>query len=250
MARTRPRRWRERTRMLRRRSTRRAHRRPGRAHGPGPPIVTAPTPARVVRTFGWPALFLAPWIIGFVVFTGGPMVASLVLSLTDYDVISAPRFVGLDNYERLLSDRNIAASLGNTIFYTALHVPLSMGLALALAMLLDKARGRTSGIFRTLFYLPSLTPPVAIGILFLLFLNPQIGLIGQVFGAFGLRAPGFTTDPDWIKPGIILMSLWGLGTTMVIYFTALRNVPVQLYDAAQIDGAGSWARFRNVTLPM
>jgi multiple sugar transport system permease protein len=216
--------------------------------------MTAAAPARPggrsLRSLGWPLLFLAPWIIGFLVFTAGPMVASFVLSLTDYDVLSEPVFVGLANYEQLLRDRNIMASLGNTVFYTVLHVPLSMALALALAMLLDRVRGRTASVFRTIFYLPSITPPVAIGIIFLLFLNPQIGLLGEVLRAVGIRPPAFTTDPDWIKPGIVLMSLWGLGTTMVIYYTALRNVPAALYEAAEIDGAGPWARFRNVTLPM
>jgi multiple sugar transport system permease protein len=211
---------------------------------------TAPASGRDLRSLAWPLLFLAPWIIGFLVFTAGPMVASLVLSLTDYDVLSEPAFVGLANYEQLLRDRNILASLGNTVFYTALHVPLSMALALALAMLLDRVRGRSASVFRTIFYLPSITPPVAIGIIFLLFLNPQIGLLGEVLRAVGIRPPAFTTDPDWIKPGIVLMSLWGLGTTMVIYYTALRNVPAALYEAAEIDGAGFWQRFRNVTLPM
>jgi multiple sugar transport system permease protein len=211
---------------------------------------TAPASGRSLRSLAWPLLFLAPWIVGFLVFTAGPMVASLVLSLTDYDVLSEPAFVGLANYEQLLRDRNILASLGNTVFYTALHVPLSMALALALAMLLDRVRGRSASVFRTIFYLPSITPPVAIGIIFLLFLNPQIGLLGEVLRAVGIRPPAFTTDPDWIKPGIVLMSLWGLGTTMVIYYTALRNVPAALYEAAEIDGAGFWQRFRNVTLPM
>ena len=203
-----------------------------------------------LRSLGWPFLFLAPWIIGFFVFTAGPMVASLVLSLTDYDVLNPPEFIGLANYEQLLRDRNVVASLGNTIFYTVLHVPSSMAVALGLALLLDRVRGRTANVFRTIFYLPSITPPVAIGIIFLLFLNPQIGLLGEALRAVGLRSPAFTTDPDWIKPGIVLMSLWGLGTTMVIYYTALRNVPAHLYEAAEIDGAGGWQRFRNVTLPM
>jgi len=211
---------------------------------------TAPASGRSIRSLGWPALFLAPWVVGFLVFTAGPMVASFVLSLTDYDVLTPPAFVGLANYEQLLRDRNILASLGNTVFYTVLHVPLSMGLALALAMLLDQVRGHTASLFRTIFYLPSITPPVAIGIIFLLFLNPQIGLLGEALRAVGIRPPAFTTDPHWIKPGIVLMSLWSLGTTMVIYYTALRNVPAALYEAAEIDGASFWQRFRAVTLPM
>jgi multiple sugar transport system permease protein len=217
--------------------------------------MTAAAPAarrtgRAIRGFGWPLLFLAPWLIGFAVFTAGPMVASLVLSLTDYDVIIPPRFIGLANYERLVADRNIAASLANSLFYTALHVPLSMGVALALALLLDAVKGRAAGIFRTVLYLPSVTPPVAIGIVFLLFLNPQIGILGSALDAVGLTAPSFTTDPDWVKPGIVLLSLWSVGTTMVIYFAALQNVPVQLYEASALDGAGRWQRFRHVTVPM
>jgi multiple sugar transport system permease protein len=205
---------------------------------------------RVIRSLGWPVLFLAPWLIGFAVFTAGPMAASLVLSLTDYDIIHPPEFVGLANYERLLSDRNIGASLGNSVIYTALHVPLSMAVALGLALLLDAVKGRAAGIFRTVLYLPSVTPPVAIGIVFLLFLNPQIGLLGAILEPVGLRMPALTTDPDWIKPGIVLMSLWSVGTTMVIYFAAIQNVPAHLYEAAAIDGAGRWQRFRHVTLPM
>jgi multiple sugar transport system permease protein len=120
----------------------------------------------------WAWLFLAPWVIGFLVFTGGPMIASLVLSFTEYDVISAPRFVGLDNYRQLMSDPAVAKSLGNTVFYTALHVPLAMAISLGLALLLLRL-GRASGLFRTLFYLPVMTPAVAVGILFLFLLNGQ-----------------------------------------------------------------------------
>jgi multiple sugar transport system permease protein len=198
----------------------------------------------------WILFFLAPWIIGFVVFTAGPMVASLILSLTRYDVINAPTFIGLANYERLLTDRSAALALGNTVFFTALHVPLMMIVSLGLALLLSRVGGRSAGIFRTIFYLPAITPPVAVGILFLLLLNPQVGLLGRALGAVGIASPSFTTDPTWIKPGIVLMSLWSLGTTVVIYVAALKNVPVTLYEAADIDGAGAWARFRNVTLPM
>lgn len=118
----------------------------------------------------WAWLFLAPWVIGFLVFTGGPMLASLVLSFTEYDVISPPSFVGLDNYRQLASDPAVAKSLGNTIFYTALHVPLAMAISLGLALLLQRM-GRASGLFRTLFYLPVMTPAVAVGILFLFLLN-------------------------------------------------------------------------------
>ena len=196
----------------------------------------------------WALLFLAPWIIGFVVFTAGPMIASLALSLTDYNVIRAAEFVGLENYERMLDDRRIGLALGNTAFYAALHVPGVIVISLALAMLLLRA-GRAAGLFRTVFYLPAVTPAVAVGTLFLLILSGD-GLLNSVLGALGLPQPRWLTDPDWVKPGIVVMSLWSLGSTVVIYFAALRNVPLELYEAARVDGASGWQQFRHITLPM
>jgi multiple sugar transport system permease protein len=197
----------------------------------------------------WVPVFLAPWIIGFLVFTAGPMVASLVLSFTSYDVISSPEYVGLENYRQLVSDDQAVRSMGNTLFYTALHVPLVIVCALGLALLLQRL-GRASGAFRTLFYLPSMTPPVAIGVLFLLLLNGQTGLVNAALSLVGIDGPNWTTDPAWVKPGIVLRSLWSIGTTMVIFFAALQEVPVELQEAAELDGASGVQRFRHVTLPM
>ncbi|MCO1597899.1 sugar ABC transporter permease [Micromonospora sp. RHAY321] len=217
--------------------------------------VTAPAPGRRRRTplarreARWAYLFLAPWIIGFLIFYAGPMVASLWLSFTEYDVINPPEYTGLDNYRELMSDPAVARSLGNTVYYTALHVPLVMLISLGLALLLKRV-GRLQGFFRTVFYLPVMTPAVAVGILFLLLLNTQDGLINRALGLVGIAGPSWTTDPHWVMPGIILMSLWSLGSTVIIYLAALQNVPRDLYEAAAIDGAGAWARFRSVTLPM
>jgi multiple sugar transport system permease protein len=197
----------------------------------------------------WAWLFLAPWVIGFVVFTGGPMIASLVLSFTEYDVISPPQVVGLENYRQLISDPAVAKSLGNTVFYTALHVPLAMAVSLGLALLLLRV-GRASGVFRTIFYLPVMTPAVAVGILFLFLLNGQRGLINGMLGLVGIQGPNWTTDPAWIKPGIVLMSLWTLGSTTIIYLAALNNVPKELYEAARIDGASYLQLFRKIALPL
>ena len=194
-------------------------------------------------------LFLSPWIVGFVLLTAGPMLASLVLSFTDYDILSNPRFVGLDNYRELASDPDVYRSLGNTVFYTALHVPLSMAISLGLAMLLIRV-SRGSAFFRTIIYLPVMTPPVAIGALFLLLLNGQTGLVNAGLGLLGISGPNWTTDPHWIKPGIVLMSLWTVGASVIIFLAALREVPTQLYEAATVDGASSWQRFRRITLPM
>jgi multiple sugar transport system permease protein len=194
-------------------------------------------------------LFLSPWIIGFLVFTAGPMVASFVLSLTRYDAINPPSYIGADNYRQLLEDPRVVKALWNTFFYTALHVPLAMALALGLAMLLVRL-GRSAGFFRTVIYLPMMTPPVAVGILFLLLLNGQVGLINRVLGLIGIAGPEWTTDPMWIKPGMVLMSLWTVGSTAIIYLAALKDVPRELYEAADLDGATAWQRFRTVTLPM
>ncbi len=213
------------------------------------PAASAPTRGRwrIAEETRWAFLFLLPWVVGFVVFTAGPMIASFILSFTEYNVIRPPEPVGLENYERLLSDRRIASSLANTAFYAALHVPGVIIFSLALAMLLLRV-GRAAGFFRTVFYLPAVTPAVAVGTLFLLLLSGN-GLVNQVLGVFGLAQPRWLTDPAWVKPGIVMMSLWSLGSTVVIYFAALRNVPNELYEAAELDGAGAWARFRNITVP-
>jgi multiple sugar transport system permease protein len=202
---------------------------------------------RIDEETRWAFIFLLPWIIGFVVFTAGPMIASLYLSFTDYNVIRPPELVGLDNYEQLTRDRRIPLALGNTAFYAILHVPGVILISLLLAMMLVRV-GRAAGFFRTAFYLPNLTPGVAVGTLFLLLLAGN-GLLNGALGLIGIDGPRWLTDPFWVKPGIVIMSLWTLGSTVVIYFAALRNVPLELYEAARIDGANSWQQFRNITLP-
>ncbi|HLU08142.1 MAG TPA: sugar ABC transporter permease, partial [Oceanobacillus sp.] len=193
--------------------------------------------------------FISPWFIGFLVFTAGPMVISLGLSLTDYDVLNPPRFIGLANYERMLTDPRLGLSLYNSFFYALLHVPLSIVVALCLALMLNRV-GKAAGFFRTAFYLPSITPAVAVATLWLWLLNPRIGLVNQGLALLGIDGPGWTTDPQWIKPGIILMSLWSVGSTVIIYLAALRNVPNELYEASHIDGASGWKQFIHITVPM
>lgn len=193
-------------------------------------------------------LFISPWIIGFVALTAGPMIASFALSFTDYDGIGPTSSVGFDNYRRLFEDPQVATSMLNTLVFTVLRVPLLMVLSLALAMLLLRV-GRAVGFFRTAFYLPVMTPSVAVGILFLLLFNGNMGLVNQALGALGIPGPSWTTDGTWVKPGLVLTTLWALGTTVVIYLAALQNVPHDLYEAAELDGAGRWTSFRHVTLP-
>jgi multiple sugar transport system permease protein len=194
-------------------------------------------------------LFLSPWMIGFVVFIAGPMVASLVLSFTNYDAINAPQGVGLANYREMFSDPKVGTALWNTLVYAVMYVPASMAVALTLAMMLNRL-GRGAGFFRTVYYLPVMTPPVAAGALFLLLLNGNNGLINDALSLLGVRGPAWTTDPAWIKPGIVFTTVWSVGGTVVIYLAALREVPTELYEAAAVDGAGSWTRFRRITLPM
>lgn len=194
-------------------------------------------------------LFLSPWIIGFLVFTAWPMIYSAYLSLTDYDVINDPEFVGLANYAEMASDPKVLLALGNTAFFTLVQVPLYVIVSLVLALLLDRA-GHASGFFRTVFFLPKMTPPVAVGVLFLLLFNGQNGLVNTVLGWVGIDGPSWTTDPAWVKPGLIVMSLWTVGASVIILLAALRNVPETLYESAKLDGAGFWRTARSVTLPM
>lgn len=195
-------------------------------------------------------LFISPWILGFLVFTFGAMVYSLVISFSYYQLATdTARPAGIANYQMLIEDPKIATALGNTLFCAVLAVPLEVALALGLAMLLNTVR-RGAGFFRTVFYLPKMTPTVATASVFLLLLNGSNGAINRGLAALGIDGPAWLLDPAWVKPSIVLMTLWGVAGTMVIFLAALQNVPKELYEAASIDGAGSWRRFWNVTLPL
>lgn len=194
-------------------------------------------------------MFLSPWIIGFLVFTAGPMVVSLFLSFTDYSFVKPAEGVGTSNYAQLVADPRVAKSLANTFIYAALFVPLGTIVSLLLGMLLLRV-GRAAGFFRTAFYLPVMTPAVAAAAMFLLLLNGQNGLVNHVLGWFGIQGPQWTTDPAWLKPSLAMVSLWTVGGSIVIFLAALKNVPQQLYEAALLDGAGPVRRFFSVTLPM
>ncbi|MDF1605772.1 sugar ABC transporter permease [Nocardioides sp. YIM 152315] len=194
-------------------------------------------------------LFISPWIIGFLVFTLWPVIYSAYLSFTDYDVINPPTYVGLDNYREMLEDDKVRLALRNTFVFTLMSVPAKVIVSLALATLLKQA-ARATGFFRTAFFLPKMTPPVAIGVLLLLLFNGQQGLINEFLGIFGINGPAWTTDPNWVKPGLVLMSLWTIGATIIIFLAALQNVPQELYDSAMVDGASPWQRFWRITVPM
>jgi len=193
--------------------------------------------------------FLSPWIVGFVVFTAGPIIYSLYLAFTDYDIINAPEWIGTANFQEMIEDPRARRALANTFIFALMKVPLTMITALALAMLLLRV-GRAVGFFRTAFYLPVMTPAVAVGILFLLLFNGDFGIVNRALALIGIDGPNWTTDGPWVKPGLALMSLWALGGTIIIYLAALNNVPQDMYEAAAIDGASPWKQFRHVTLPM
>lgn len=197
--------------------------------------------------------FTGPWIIGFSVFLLYPVAASLFYSFCDYSILKQPVWIGLENYEKLLRDDVFWLSLRNTLFYALFSVPLGLVVALAFALLLNvEVRGRA--FFRTIFYLPSIVPLVAASMLWLWIFNGQYGilnwLLGPVFSLWGGTPPAWLGDPAWSKPALILMSVWGVGNSMVIYLAGLQDVPKELYESAAIDGAGPWRRFRHITLPM
>lgn len=197
-------------------------------------------------------LFISPWVIGFLAFTFGPMLASLYFSLTEYAIVKPPTFVGLANYRyALFEDPLFWSSLGRTFYYACGAVVLSITGSLLAALLLDQ-RLKATTLFRTLFFLPSLTPIVASAILWTWIYNPNLGPINYLLSAVGIEGPGWIQDPDWAIPSLIIMALWGSigGSRMIIFLAGLQGVPQELIDAAHIDGAGAWRRFWNVTFPM
>jgi multiple sugar transport system permease protein len=196
--------------------------------------------------------FTSLWIIGLAAFTAYPILASLYYSFCDYSILKSPVWCGLENYRQLASDGLFWKSLGNTLFYVALSVPLGTAVALGLAVLLNcEVRGRST--YRLLFFMPSIVPVVASAMLWLWIFNGEYGLmngfLNPLLSPFGLRAPTWLADPAWSKPALVIMSLWGTGNAMVIYLAGLQNVPGELYEAAAIDGASAWQRFCKVTLP-
>ncbi|MBN2219166.1 MAG: sugar ABC transporter permease [Kosmotogaceae bacterium] len=194
-------------------------------------------------------LFLSPWLIGLGVFTAYPIIASLYFSFTYYSGLSSPRWVGLDNYLQLFKDPLFWKSIYNTLYLAIIGIPLAQALSLLVALLLN-TKVKFLGIFRTLYFLPSIVPAVATALLWKWFLNPQFGPVNLLLEKIGLPTPGWLTDPLWSKPALIFTSIWGVGGAMVIYLAGLQNIPAELYEAAELDGAGKLSKFSKITLPM
>jgi multiple sugar transport system permease protein len=201
------------------------------------------------RRRGTVALFLGPWLVGFSVFFAYPLVWSAYLSFTSYDLLSSPRWVGLANYRYLLgTDEQIWPAVSNTLWLVAVLVPLQVLFAFGVALMLARARWGL-GFFRTVFYLPALVPPVAATLGFVYLLNPATGPVNTILQKLGIEGPLWFNDPSWAKPSLTLLGLWGIGNTMIIFLAAVLDVPKQLDESAQLDGAGALRRLRWVVMP-
>lgn len=195
-------------------------------------------------------LFISPWLIGFAVFTAYPFFQSIYLSFTRYNIVTEPKWVGTANYRMLLTnDELFWRSAWVTIKYAAISVPLGIVAGVALALLLN-VNVRGIAVFRTIFYLPSIVPTVATSVVFVWILNPNLGLINRLLALVGIHGPSWLNTTPWAFNSFVLMSLWGIGGTMVIYLAGLKDIPVHLYEAATLDGANSFQRMRRITLPM
>jgi multiple sugar transport system permease protein len=196
-------------------------------------------------------LFAGPWLIGLLCLTTLPTLASFVFSFTDYEVVRwPPRFVGLHNYVRLFTDDpRFVKALLNTLFIVALGVPTQMVAGLLLALLLNQKVGGL-GIYRTFFFLPSQITGVSLALMWGWILNPQFGVVSYLLDLVGVRSPLWFTDPTWVKPAFVVMGLWAVGTSMIIWLAGLQSIPDLYYEAAQIDGAGKLGRFWHITMPL
>jgi multiple sugar transport system permease protein len=196
---------------------------------------------------GW--LFASPFVIGVLVFWAGPMVYSLFLVTQDWNLLNPPTFAGLRNILALFDDPLVGTSLYNTAFYTFIGVPLQLIVAFSLALALNQGI-RGLSVYRVIFYLPAITPAVASAVVWVQIFNPEFGVTNHVMRFFGMRPVQWLFEPALAKPAFIIMSIWAIGPMMIIFLAGLQNVPKELIEAAAIDGAGMWQRFRHITVPL
>jgi multiple sugar transport system permease protein len=198
----------------------------------------------------WALLFLAPTLLGLAVLSAGPILATLAISLTKWDLLTAPKVTGFDNYVALLSDDRFLKALRNTFFYVAVSVPLGLAIALGLAVALN-VRIRGIAWIRTAYFLPVVTSTIAIALVWQWIYSPESGLLNEVIGLVGIPPQKWLGDPTLAMPAIVAMSIWqGLGVNVIIFLAGLQAIPTELLDAASVDGAGRWARFRRVVVPL
>ncbi len=197
-------------------------------------------------------LYLSPWIVGFIAFVGGPILYSLAMSFSKYSVLAPPIFVGLENYKfALFGDELGVSSFLRSFYYTALAVPLGVTGSLLLAILLNQ-RLKLTTLWRTCFYLPTLTPGPTAAIVWLWLLNPQVGIVNYLLSVVGIQGPPWFFDMGWAIPSVVMVALAGGigGAGMIIFLAGLQGVPRELIEAGEIDGANWWAKFRHITIPM
>ena len=204
---------------------------------------------RTRQNFWIGVLFLAPWFIGFILFTFYPLAASFVYSFSEYHSRKPLIWVGLENYQTMFTDKLFWTSLWNTLYMVIFAVPITLLTSFLCAVLLNlKVTGQS--IYRVIYFLPSIVPTVASTLLWLWILNPQAGVMNTLLGHLGINGPNWLSDPTWSKPSLILLGTWGMGSTIVIYLSGLQDVPVSLLEAAELDGANWWQRLRYITIPM
>jgi multiple sugar transport system permease protein len=198
----------------------------------------------------WSYFFVAPFILGLILFTIGPMIASLYYSFTEYNILTPPKWIAFENYTKLMADPLFWQSIKVTLYFAIWALPLNLIIGYLLAILLNqKVPGLN--LWRTLYYLPSVISGVAVAVLWSRLFNPNLGWINFFLKSIGLTdPPGWLQDPHWAVPALIIMSLWSVGGTMIIYLSGLQSVPTTLYEAARVDGANKFQSFVNITLPM
>ena len=210
----------------------------------------AMTPAR--RNATWGLIFIAPWVVGFLLFTIGPLIASLVLSFTNFNLVrpEALEFVGFDNYARMTSDPLVGQAFFATFVFALFAVPTTMVASLAVAVLVNSPRLFGRGVFRTLFYMPMQIPLVASTLVWASFLNTETGWLNQLLELVGISGPDWFNSTTWVYPALTLIGLWGIGNFMLTSLAGLQSVPTELYEACRMDGAGPWRTFRRITIPL
>lgn len=195
-------------------------------------------------------LFASPWLLGFFIFIAGPMIGSVFLAFTRWDLFTPPKWVGLDNFQTMLfDDLLVYQALKVTSIYAFASVPLQVILGLLLATLLNQ-KIRMLSFYRSVYYLPSVIGGIAVAIMWRWILGTQFGMVNTLLRSLGIQGPSWLGDADWVLVSFIVMSLWGTGSTMLIYLGGLQSIPTELYEAADVDGAGTWTKFRHITVPM
>ncbi|MBO1625451.1 carbohydrate ABC transporter permease [Bacillus arachidis] len=211
-------------------------------------------PISILSKIRWgdltPYLFISPWIIGFFCFTFGPLIFSLIISFFDWPTVGTPTFIGFKNYvDMFTNDPVFWQSLGVTFKFAAILVPLNIGIALLLAILLNQKVKWLSG-YRTIFYLPTVVSGVALSMIWSWMYDGEYGLLNYLLSLIGITGPNWLNDPTWSLFAIVFAGIWGQGTMMLIFLAGLKNIPKDLYEAADIDGASKWQKFSKITLPM